>query len=180
MDMLEIARTLEATGIGTWVRESRNVAPFVSALHIIAIATVFGTIIVVDLRLLGIPSNRRSFTQLANDLLKWTWIAFAFAVISGVLMFLANATVFYSNTLFQVKMVLLLFAGVNMYLFERFTIRGVGAWDSGVPAPRFAKAAGALSILLWISIVFVGRWIGYTKSAPMPDIDLGDALGGFL
>lgn len=180
MELFEIAQWLESTAIGTWVREGRGVAPIVSGLHLIAIALVFGTILVVDLRLVGIPSNARSLKFLTADVLKWTWGAFLFALITGVLMIAANATIYYSNTLMQVKLVLLFLAGVNMFIFERFTFRHVEHWDKDVPTPFGARAAGVISLILWISIIFAGRWIGYTKDIPMPDIDLNDSLGGFL
>ena len=71
---------------------------------------VFGTIAIIDLRLLGIASTRRPFRRIASDVLKWTWAAFALTVFTGFLMFITNAAVYYHNFFFRTKMVLLAFS----------------------------------------------------------------------
>jgi hypothetical protein len=83
-------------------------------------------------------------------------------VITGVLLFVVNSVTYYGNTAFRLKMLALLFAGVNMFVFERVTGRDVAAWDKG-PTPSSARIAGALSITIWLSVLFIARWIGFTK-----------------
>jgi uncharacterized protein DUF6644 len=134
--------------------------PLVESLHVIAIALVAGTIFIVDTRLLGITSTKLPFTYVSDRLLPWTWAAFAFAVITGTLMFMGNAVIYYENQPFRVKMILLLAAGLNMLLFQLVTFRGVAAWDNARP-PIAARAAGFLSISLWCSVIGFGRWIGF-------------------
>ena len=68
---------------------------------------VFGTIAIIDLRLLGIASTQRSFQRMASEILKWTWAAFALTALTGALMFITNARVYYHNFFFRTKMVLL-------------------------------------------------------------------------
>lgn len=172
MDMHAVFAAIEASAVGYWMRESSNVLPFVNALHIIAVAIVFGTIFVVDLRLLDFPNTNRAFTRVAHDGLKWTWAGFALAVISGLLMLASNATTFYGNTQFWWKMAALALAGLNMFIFELLTVRTVAAWDRGAPTPRAAKVAGILSILLWASVIILGRWIGYTKGVDVGEITI--------
>jgi hypothetical protein len=123
---------------------------------------VFGTILIVDLRLLGWASSRRAFTRVSSELLPFTWWAFAASVVTGVLLFCLNSITYYGNVAFRVKMVLLLIAGLNMFVFHRYTMPSVVAWDQGTP-PFAARVSGAMSLLLWISVLFVARWIGFTK-----------------
>lgn len=163
MDLASIVASIERSGIGEWMRGSLKAMPIVEAIHVTAVALLFGTIFIVDLRLLGLPSTQRSFTRISDELLRLTWAAFFLAAITGALMFSANATTYFVNTAFNLKMVALLGAGVNMAVFQFITLRTVAAWDKNALPPLAARAAGALSILIWTSVIFLGRWIGFTK-----------------
>ena len=171
-----ILQSIEATGIAEWMRTSLKAMPVVESIHVLAAATVFGTIFIVDLRLLGIPGVSRPFTRVSDEMLRLTWVAFVIAAITGALMFAPNASTYFVNTAFRLKLLALLAAGVNMVVFQLVTYRGVGTWDDTLP-PRAARLAGVLSILLWVTVIFLGRWIGFTKgynfeAAPPPaDID---------
>jgi hypothetical protein len=81
--------------------------------------------------------------------------------VTGTLLFTSNATGYYDNTAFRVKMGLLVLAGLNMLYFQRVTFRGVFAWDQGQP-PSAARLAGVISLGLWCGIIGFGRWIGFT------------------
>lgn len=163
MDPMEFLNALQASAVSEWIRTSLYAQPLISAVHIFGATLVFGTISIVDLRLLGIPSTRRSFTMVARELLLWTWIAFALALVTGLLMFASNATVYVNNTQFQLKMLFLLLAGVNMAVFELVTVRSSHMWDIDTPVPWKGKLAGVLSLTFWITAIFLGRWIGYTE-----------------
>ena len=138
--------------------------PFVESLHVIAIALVVGTIFIVDTRLLGFTVAQLPFTYVSQRLLPWTWVAFAGAIVTGLMMFIANAVAYYENTEFRVKMMLLVLAGVNMSYFQLVTYRSVASWNSGRP-PNAARFAGVMSILLWSSVIGFGRWIGFVIGA---------------
>lgn len=164
MDLAAFFHPLEASFIGEWMRGSLKAMPVVEATHVLAAVTVFGTILVVDLRLLGIPGVKRAFTRVSEEMTRITWAAFALAVVTGVLMFIANAHTYVINRAFGLKLLAILAAGLNMMVFERGTRRGVAGWDVGVESPRAAKIAGVLSILLWVAVIFLARWIGFTKA----------------
>ena len=163
MDVPAIIQSIQDSGIAEWMRTSVKAMPIVEALHVLAAATVFGTIFVVDLRLLGLPDTRRPFTRVSDEMLWITWTAFAVALVAGALMFAANANTYYGNTEFRLKMLALVAAGANMAVFQFITYRSVGTWDSGVPTPLAARIAGALSITLWVTVICLARWIGFTK-----------------
>ncbi len=135
--------------------------PLVESLHVITMAIVAGTIFIVDTRLIGLTSAKLPFSHVANRLLPWTWWAFTCSVVTGTLMFMANATMYYANTPFRVKMLLLVLAGLNMLYFQNVTFLNVSAWDSGSP-PATARLAGVISIGLWCGVIGFGRWIGFT------------------
>jgi hypothetical protein len=158
-----IIQSIYDSSVAEWMRQSLKAMPFVEATHVLAIAVVFGTILIVDLRLLGVPNTRRSFRAVSNEMLRMTWGAFAVAVVTGALLFAPNAITYFGNTAFRIKMLALLLAGANMLVFQFITVRTVADWDQDKRAPTAARAAAMLSILLWISVIFLGRWIGFTK-----------------
>jgi hypothetical protein len=163
MNLPQLVSAIQDSSVAEWMRYTQRAMPLVEATHVLAAVTVFGTILVVDLRLLGIAHMRRAFARISRDMLILTWSAFCVAVLTGALMFTTSAQTYFANTAFRVKMLALLAAGLNMAYFQLVTLRGVATWDSGKPPPA-ARAAGLVSVLLWAAVVLLGRWIGFTKS----------------
>jgi len=163
MELMQFFQSLESSAVADWIRTSFYAQPLISALHLFGLAMIFGTISIVDLRLLGIPNTSRPFTLVASELLKWTWLAFGLTLITGLLMFTTSAAAYYQNTPFRLKMLVLLLAGLNMLIFELLTVRSVDKWNKNARTPTAAKIAGLLSLVFWISIICFGRWIGYTE-----------------
>ena len=178
MDISTLLASLESSGPATTIRDSLYIFPMLEATHVFGLAMVFGTIAIIDLRLLGIASTRRSFKKIASDTLKWTWAAFAITAATGALMFITNAGVYYHNFFFRTKMLMLVLAGINMMVFELTAGRTIHRWENGGSAPLMARTTGALSIIIWISVIFLGRWIGFTTTraslAPAPEINFDD------
>jgi len=143
------------------IRESVWMFPTIETVHVFALVLVVGSIMTVDLRLLGLANKERPFSQVAAEMLPWTWAAFGVAALAGMLMFSSKALTYYGNIPFRLKMVCLLLAGINMVLFHWLGARRVATWDHRQP-PWSAKMAGGASLLLWTTIVAAGRWIGFT------------------
>src|SRR6185437_8291338 len=118
MDIAALLTSLQASGLATRIRDSLFLFPLIESTHVFGLAMVFGTIAIIDLRLLGVASSQRSFQRMASDILKWTWAAFALTAVTGALMFITNPVVYYHNFYFRTKMVLLVLAGLNMGVFE--------------------------------------------------------------
>jgi hypothetical protein len=137
--------------------------PMIETLHVMALTMVLGTIAMVDLRLLGVASRESAVSQLSRELLPWTWAAWCIAAVFGTLMFMSNATTYAANLQFRLKFVCMGLAALNMLSFHFGPYRRVALWDSGEP-PASAKLAGALSLSLWIGVVFFGRWTGFTMT----------------
>ena len=163
MDLNSFAQAVHESGVAEWMRGSLKAMPIVESIHVLCAALVFGTILIVDLRMLGYPNTKRSFTRIHHELIPLTWVAFVVSVITGALMFAPNSITYIGNTAFQLKMLAILAAGINMAIFQFFTARSVATWDQGTHAPSNVRLAGALSILLWITVIFLARWIGFTK-----------------
>jgi hypothetical protein len=87
-------------------------------------------------------------------------------------MFITNASNYYGNPQFRLKMALIVLAGINMLVFEATAGRTVHRWDKD-RVPLSGKIAGVLSLVFWITIIFLGRWVGFTTGKVIPtDIDI--------
>jgi hypothetical protein len=171
MDIAGFLASLESSNLATGIRNSLYLFPLIESLHVLGLTVVFGTIVIVDLRLLGIASIRRPFMQITTDIMKWTWAAFVWTAATGMLMFMTNANVYYHNFFFRTKMALLALAGMNVVIFELTAGRTVHRWHKDAAAPPAGRTAAVLSLLLWITIIFMGRWIGFTTSQSKAPLD---------
>ena len=155
---------LEASGLGQAMRQWLWLYPSIEVVHIVGIGLLFGSIAVLDLRLLGF-SRSISARRLASHVLPWTAGSFLLIIPSGLLMFTAHATEFVQSEVFVLKMLLILAAGVNAALFHTITFRTADVWDTEemrkLAPPPSARAAGAISLLLWISVIACGRLLAY-------------------
>jgi hypothetical protein len=161
MALEQVLTRLQDLSLPTQIRESDWLFPTIETVHVFALVLVVGSIMTVDLRLLGLANKERPFSQVASEMLPWTWTAFAIAALAGMLMFSSKALTYYGNIPFRLKMICLLLAGINMAMFHWLGTRHLETWDHGRP-PRSAKLAGGASLLLWITIVAAGRWVGFT------------------
>ncbi|HSC16978.1 MAG TPA: DUF6644 family protein [Gammaproteobacteria bacterium] len=162
MSVESILASIQSSAVAEWMRETNPAMQVVESTHVLAAVMVLGTVLIADLRLMGLADSRRAFTRIGRETLPLTWAAFALAVVTGSLMFTTSAQTYFGNAAFQLKALALLGAGINMAWFQLLTSRGVAAWDLGRP-PRAARVAGFVSLLLWAAVVLLGRWIGFTK-----------------
>ena len=155
---------LEASGLGQAMRQWLWLYPAVETLHIVGIGLLFGSIAILDLRLLGF-SRKIGVKVLARHVLPWTAASFLLIVPSGFLMFSAHATDFIQSPVFALKMSLILAAGLNAALFHAIVFPSVEVWDSEemrkLAPPPSARVSAAVSLAIWISVIACGRLLAY-------------------
>ena len=134
--------------------------PAVEIFHIIGFVTLVGSIIVLDMRLLGL-SKALPVSLLARHTLPWSMGALLLIVPTGLLMFVAHAGDFIGNPAFVTKMSLLFCAATNAAVFHAGVFRGVAGWDSGVATPAAAKMHALISLLIWLGVLSCGRLLAY-------------------
>ncbi len=160
MELKSLLEAIQATPWAVKIAESDLLFPTIETIHVLALTLVVGSISMVDLRLLGY-APRRGVKELSEEVLPWTWIAFVVAVISGSLMFSSAAVKYAYMPQFQIKMLLILLAGVNMLAFHILTYSSVERWNHASVTPPLARLAGLLSLVFWIGVVTLGRWVGF-------------------
>ena len=151
---------IEGLAIAKAMRENLWLYPAVEIVHILGFVMLVGSVVMFDLRVLGL-SRQVSVRGLARHLLPWSLAALVLIVPTGLLMFSAHASDFISNRAFQLKMGLLLAAGINAAIFHTGPYQGVARWDTNERAPAGARFSVALSIAIWVSIIACGRLLAY-------------------
>jgi hypothetical protein len=156
----DLLQALQEAGPVLALRRSVWVYPLVNAGHIASLALLFGAIVPMDLRLLGLWRDV-PVRDLARPLLPVAATGLTLAVVTGSLLFSVRAVEYAALSLFQAKLVLILASLLNILLLHRST-----AWvpyrDSVITgtSPRL-QVAGVLSIGLWLMVIVAGRLIGY-------------------
>jgi hypothetical protein len=162
MSLQELIAVFEGSVVADRIRENDILFPLIESIHVLALSLVVGSIVAIDLRLLGLAWVRRPASRVTLGILPLTWCAFVLAVASGALLFISNAAKYLANGYFVAKMILIAIAGANMLAFHWIGARDQARWDRDHAPPLKARLAGGLSILLWVAVVACGRWIGFT------------------
>lgn len=151
---------IERLPLAVAMRHDLWLYPIVEIVHITGFVLLVGSIIMLDMRLLGL-SKTLSVRALARHVLPWSIGALLLIVPSGLMMFIAHAGDFISNTAFIVKMSLLFCAGINAAAFHAGVFRSAAAWDSGVASPPAARLHALLSLIIWVGVLACGRLLAY-------------------
>jgi hypothetical protein len=157
-----LCQWLQSTSWATGIRESLDLYPALYTLHIFGFVIMVTATSVLDLRILGLGLRTRSVAGVALLALPWARAGLAANLITGFLVFAAQAVDMYTNTAFRWKIAMVLLAGVNIVLLEKSINRNAG--ESGERGATLAAArwSAVISILLWFGIVAMSRVIGFT------------------
>ena len=152
---------LEASALAQAMRGWLWLYPIVEIIHILGFVMLVGAVAMFDLRLLGLSRNI-SVQALGRHLLRWSLAGLIFVVPAGLMMFSAHPSEFANNTVFILKLGLIVAAGINAATFHLGVYRGAANWDSGIAVPAAAKIHALFSIAIWIAVISCGRLLAYT------------------
>ena len=155
-DLCQLIYELPAS---TALRESDVVFPLIETFHVLAITLIAGTVLTVDLCVVGLIFRDQPPQRIARTLLPYTWGGFALMVITGLPLFAAEAAKLYGNPAFRLKLGLLALAGLNAWLFHRTAYRRLPDRDQQDGALLPARVFAGVSILLWSGVIICGRLI---------------------
>ena len=153
--LADVLGALENLPMIAALRGSYLAYPLVNALHIIGVALLFGAIVPLDLRLAGWRRQTAGVDPLSRLLLPVAIFGFLLAASAGFLLFATDARAYATSPLFQAKIALIAIA-----LLNAFALRRVDWRQPGLPKRR-VMLAGAASIMLWLSVIILGRLVGY-------------------
>jgi hypothetical protein len=161
MSLLAFCEWLAATSGSVALHESLFMYPIVESTHVLALTVFVGLAVMIDLRLLGLVLRRVPVTDTIDRLLPWTKAGFVVMVITGVLLFYAIPVRTYQSIFFRAKVVMLVLAGLNVWVFDHRVYPRVAEWDLDVTTPKGARRAAIFSLILWAGIIVAGRMIAY-------------------
>jgi len=129
--------------------------------HLLTLMLFVGTILVVDLRLLGVIFRRTPVSVISTAILPLTVFGFAFMLLTGLTLMFSKPLFYYHNIWFRLKMLLLVLAMINVWAFHSRIQKSQGAWDTEPVPPGKVRAAAAISLVSWIAMISFGRFIAY-------------------
>ncbi len=157
----DIAQWVANTDFFTALRESGLPYPVVMSTHLSSIAIFGGAILMTDLRILGFAMKSMSITEVYRQTRIWKRIGFCIMITMGILLAGAKFDKYYDNPYFDIKMSLLVLVGVHALIFRPRVYKKTEEIDRAGKVPGVAKAAAWLSLILWVGILSMGRWIAY-------------------
>jgi hypothetical protein len=161
MSLLRLCEWLAATPWSIALHESRYMYLGVLTVHVLTLCVLVGITAMLDLRLLGLTLRQVPASEVLTRLLPWAVAGFLVMAASGALLFYADPVMKYRNVFFRLKMVTLILAVLNAWVFHGRTYRDVADWDLDPVAPRGARMAACLSLGLWAIMITLGRLIPY-------------------
>jgi hypothetical protein len=150
---------LDTSAVGGAMRGSTWLYPIIEIVHITGLAVLVGSVAMFDLRVLGFGRSVGVHAA-GRMLLPWSAISLLAIVPSGLLLFSAHPVALSVNQLFQLKLLLIAFAGLNALAFHLGVYRTAATWHAS--APRLAQLHAAASLGLWIGVISCGRFLAYT------------------
>jgi hypothetical protein len=158
MNLLPFIQWCEASWLGSAIRTSPWAFAVIESVHLLALAAIGGAVLVVDLRLLGFGLRNEPVKRIARDAFPWLVGSLAVMLVTGIGLFLSEATKCYYSTPFSVKMASLLLAMVFTFTVRRKITNA----DEGRVRPIVYKLVAVVSLLLWFGVGAGGRWIGFS------------------
>ena len=152
---------------------SLNFWGLLEGTHLLTLMLFAGTIFVVDLRLLGVTFRRTPVSVVSDKVLPLTVIGFLLMTATGLALFFAKPVVYYHNVWFRAKLVFLALAMLNIVIFHTRVQRNQTTWDTLATPPRGAQISAFLSLLSWVLVIAMGRFIPYNWfdcGKPIPHI----------
>jgi len=155
---------------------SLNFWGLLEGTHLLTIMLFFGTIMIVDLRMLGVVFRNTPFSQISAKVLPMTVTGFVILIITGMPLFIARPAdgeppIYYHNIFFRVKMLLIVLAMINLVIFHQRAEKNQALWDNDPKPPKGVRFSAVLSLTIWIAVIACGRYIAYNFfncGQPMP------------
>jgi hypothetical protein len=162
--MLALAHWLESTALSQAIQKALWLIPLLQTIHIIAIAMVLSSVLMVGLRILGVGTSV-TMAQTCARYLPWLWTGLALLALTGVALIIGEPKRALPNPAFQIKMLILAIVVAVVLAFQTSLHRDSAFWEGHTPARKLAGTFAVVVFALWCAIAVAGRWIAYMHNA---------------
>jgi hypothetical protein len=159
--LLDLARWFDAQAWSIALHESQYLYPWLESTHVLTLMVFLGMLAIIDLRMLGLAFTEVPASRVAERLDTPMLIGFAVMVVTGFILYYAIPVRTTQSIWFRIKVVLLVAAGINAWLFRNRMRAARGTWDADRVPPRRMRVGAGLSLALWAGVVICGRTIAY-------------------
>lgn len=150
---------LSSSALHVWIIDHNWITPILEAVHFIGLCLMFGALLVIDTRMMG--WFREISVKAVHSLLPWVFVGFGLNFVTGILFLFYDPGRYLINISFQIKMLLVFFAGLNALLYYWKIDPVISLWSDHEDTPALAKVVGGASLVLWIGVLAGGRMIPY-------------------
>lgn len=156
--LLDFCEAIDSTALSQTIQSVKWVVPAVQTVHILAIAAVMSSILMINLRLLGISGTDQTIARVSSRFGPVVWWGLPLLLLTGATLIIGEPARSLANEFFQLKMFLLVCVIALTVSFQRPLKSNPQYWDGRAGALRLIAV---VSLILWTGIVFAGRWIAY-------------------
>jgi hypothetical protein len=156
---------LASGDLATWIQLTPYAYATFEGIHLVGVAFFFGSVFLLDLRLLGLMPQLFAGPT-GRFLLRISAPAFVLLAVSGVLLFVPSADRYAASPIFFIKMGAIVAGGLNALAFHLAAWKRVDIWGQRARTPWTARTAAVVSVLVWVAVIALGRWMGYERREP--------------
>ncbi len=166
-------RTTQLTELSLWIQTTRLshlidenfwVIPIIQSIHILAISLTFGSVLMVNLRILGVAGTNRTMARTAHRYIPWVWWGLLTLLLTGIGMTIGEPVRELTNPCFWMKMILIIVAASISLWFQGSVRRNADRWELTSGGRAVMKTGAGAVIVLWCLIMVLGRWIAYAPT----------------
>ena len=154
---------LANTPISMVIQSVSWIIPVVQSIHIMAVTIVVGSVLAVDMKLLGVVGRGSPISGATRRFLPWIWVALVVLLLTGSILTMAEPRRELINIVFRLKMALILVVCAVTGAFQVTVSRNASAWGDRPSNQWQARLLAVGTLAVWIAIVFCGRWIAYVE-----------------
>jgi hypothetical protein len=161
MPILDMCQWLQDTTLATSIRQSSMAFPLIEGSHVLSLSISVGIVMFLDLRLLRLAFRNTPISRLMKQLGPWMIAGMTIMMLTGFLLFFAQAKNAYVNNFFRVKMLLLVLGGLNALFYQIKYFPRMADWDLSEKVPTGVKVVALLSLVFWFGVIVCGRTMAY-------------------
>ena len=144
-----------------WLQSNFLAIPGFQTLHIIAIAALFSTVLMLNMKVWGLAGKDQPLEAAYRRYRPWTWGALVALVATGIILLISEPVRNMVNSIFWIKMVFLTLAIAGTLAFHRRVRAGMGDWERSADGHAALRTGAAAVTVLWCAVITGGRWIAY-------------------